>query len=99
MLPHRPTDQFPGSDNSDPLLAKRFRLAWLFLLVSAAIGLGLRAEIVRSWSPLAYGHLLHAHSHVALLGGVFNAFVVAALAHFVPPGARRSSRISSLKGR
>lgn len=72
--PSRPTAQ----------LSRRFLVAWAFLLVSALIGLGLRLQWVRPWTPLAYSDWLHAHSHTAFLGWVFNAFFVAALRHFIP---------------
>lgn len=75
---------------SDATLARRFRVAWIFLLVSVLIGLGLRLQWVRPWTTLGYNDLLHAHSHVAFLGWVFNAFFVAALRHFVPAGEARA---------
>ena len=84
-----------ASDNDTPKvspdawLARRFRVAWVFLLVSVLIGLGLRLQWVWPWMTLEYNHLLHAHSHVAFLGWVFNAFFVATLRHFVPPAETR----------
>lgn len=71
-------------------LARRFRFAWGYLLGSVLIGLGLRLNWVWPWTSLGYSDLLHAHSHVAFLGWVFNAFFVAALRHFVPPAEMRS---------
>jgi len=73
----------------DAWLACRFRVAWGFLLVSVLIGFGLRLQWVRPWTTLGYNDLLHAHSHVAFLGWVFNAFFVATLRHFVPPAEAR----------
>lgn len=52
----------------DAGLARRFRVAWGFLLGSVLIGLGLRLQWVRPWTSLGYNDLLHAHSHVAFLG-------------------------------
>lgn len=71
-------------------LARRFRVAWGFLLVSALLGLGLRLQWVRPWTELGYADLLHAHSHVAFLGWVFNAFFVASLRHFITAADARS---------
>lgn len=71
-------------------LGRRFVVAWAFLLVSAALGVGLRLQQVYPVAGLNYGFLLHTHSHVAFLGWVFNAFFVAALRHFIPPEAARS---------
>ncbi len=79
-----------AEDPPDAGLGRRFRVAWGFLLVSVLIGLGLRLEWVRPWTTLDYNNLLHAHSHVAFLGWVFNAFFVAALRHFVPAAETRS---------
>jgi len=66
-------------------IARRFTVAWSFLVVATLLGVGLRLQVVRPWTTLDYGHLLHAHSHVAFLGWVFNAFFAAALRHFIPP--------------
>lgn len=75
-------------------LARRYRLAWSFLIVSVLIGLSLRLQVVWPWTKLGYADLLHAHSHVAFLGWVFNAFFLVALRHYVPPeGARGYDRL------
>jgi hypothetical protein len=73
----------------DAWLARRFRIAWVFLLGSVLIGLGLRLQWVWPWTTLGYSDVLHAHSHVAFLGWVFNAFFVVALRHFVPAAETR----------
>ena len=70
-------------------LARRFVAAWVFLVISSGMGLLLRLQVFVPWAPLPYGHLLHAHSHVAFLGWVFNAFFVVALRHFLPVGSGR----------
>lgn len=51
-----------------------FGIAWIFLVVSALLGLILRAF---HWLPdgtLSAGNLMQAHSHTAFLGWVFNAY-------------------------
>lgn len=70
-------------------LRRRFGVAWVFLLVSALLGFGLRLQVVQPWTTLDYAHLLHTHSHVAFLGWVFNAFFVVSLRHFIPAESRR----------
>lgn len=61
-----------------------FAVAWFFWTISAALGVLLRLQAVRPVVGLAYGHVLHAHSHVAFLGWIFNAFFALALRLFVP---------------
>jgi hypothetical protein len=83
-VPH-PAAARSGADR----FGRRFAVAWMFLLISAALGVGLRLQLVSPVAGLNYGFLLHTHSHVAFLGWVFNAFFVAALRHFIPPEAAR----------
>lgn len=79
------------SDASPPFLFARrvFAVALGFLLVVSILGTLLRLHAVAPPPGFAYGNFLHAHSHVAFLGWVFNAFFALALTHFVPPGERR----------
>ena len=71
--------------SSAPWLARRFAVAWVFLLVSAGLGALLRLVPLAPLDMIVYGHVLHAHSHVAFLGWIFNAFFVVALRHFILP--------------
>lgn len=75
---------------TDAGLARRFAVAWIFLFVSGVLGAGLRLAVIQPVPGFHYGHMLHAHSHVAFLGWVFNAFFVAALRQFIPPDRARS---------
>src|SRR5690606_34577986 len=70
---------------SSPLTARRaFVVALGFLLVTAALGTLLRLHAVVALPGFVYGNVLHAHSHVAFLGWVFNAFLALVLVHFAP---------------
>lgn len=75
------------TESADAGLARRaFGTACGFLVVTAALGSLLRWQMVRPVEGLNYGHFLHAHSHVAFLGWVFNAFFALALRFFATPG-------------
>lgn len=79
----------PASDPAEVLPRRAFRVAMLFLLVAALLGVLLRWQLVAPVPGLVYGYWLHAHSHTAFLGFVFNAFFALALARFVPGGETR----------
>lgn len=73
--------------SADARLALRvFGTACGFLVVTAALGSLLRWQMVSPVAGLNYHYFLHAHSHVAFLGWVFNAFFALALLHFAEPG-------------
>lgn len=75
---------------SSPLTARRaFAVALGFLLVTAALGTLLRLHAVVALPGFVYGNVLHAHSHVAFLGWVFNAFLALVLVHFAPADGHR----------
>ncbi len=67
-------------------------VALVFLVVVAVLGAVLRWAQVRPVAGFDYGHWLHAHSHTAFLGFVFNAFFAFALARFIPAEARAGQR-------
>ncbi len=71
-----------GSASRFPRTA--FVIAWCFLAIAAGWGAILRVQVIYPLIPLEYAHMLHAHSHAAFLGWVFNAFVALALRFFVP---------------
>lgn len=60
-----------------------FQIAWGFFILTALLGFLLRLQLVNPLPGIQYGHLLHAHSHIAFLGWVFNAFFALALKGFV----------------
>lgn len=62
---------------------RAFVVAGGFLVVVAALGALLRWQSVWPMAGVNYTHWLHAHSHTAFLGWVFNAFFALALHRFV----------------
>ncbi|WP_276498986.1 hypothetical protein [Pontibacter litorisediminis] len=62
--------------------------ALLSLLVIALLGLLLRWMFVAPVAGLNYKHLLHAHSHTALLGWLYPALFIALLHAYLPPEVR-----------
>ena len=85
-MPGPPRSPLTDRAAGDALLQGRacFVVGFWFFVVAAAIGLLLRYLHVRPLGPLEYGHLLHAHSHTAFLGWVYNAFFALAVVFFVP---------------
>jgi hypothetical protein len=55
-------------------------------VVAGALGVLLRYQLLYPVPALTYPFLLHAHSHVVLLGWAFNALFLALTTVFVPPG-------------
>ena len=62
----------------------RLQAALVNFLIIALLGLLLRLFLVAPPAGLNYRNLLHAHSHVALLGWLFSAFFVALTRGFLP---------------
>lgn len=81
-----------SSDSASTLPRRAFGIALGFLLVVALTGTLLRWQMVYPVPGLNAGHLLHAHSHVAFLGWVFNAFVALGLVAFLPASAHAGFR-------
>jgi hypothetical protein len=73
-------------------LRRVFLTALGFFAVVAGLGARLRWSQVRPVPGFDYGHWLHAHSHTAFLGFVFNAFFALALTRFVPEQEWRGYR-------
>ncbi len=68
---------------------RMFAVAWIFFTVAAGLGFLLRWQVIWPLPGIDYGNVLHAHSHVAFLGWVFNAFFALAVRLFVPSGHER----------
>ncbi|MEQ8811864.1 MAG: hypothetical protein RIE59_22545 [Imperialibacter sp.] len=58
------------------------RLPLLYLVILSALGLLLRWQMV-SPLPITYRYFVHAHSHTAFMGWVYNALFLLILQHFV----------------
>ncbi len=67
-----------------------FMVAWVFLILTAMLGLLLRWQVIWPIKGIDYGNFLHAHSHIGFLGWVFNAFFALAFLRWVPAGKERS---------
>jgi hypothetical protein len=91
FMPWSMVAEKPEADPSGGEEAARrmFGVALIFLAVVAALGALLRWQTIRPWAWVDGGHFLHAHSHTAFLGWVFNAFLAVALVRFVPVAERR----------
>jgi hypothetical protein len=71
---------------------RAFGVALVFLVVVAVLGTLLRWQAVWPLAGVNYGYFLHAHSHAAFLGWVFNAFIALAFVFFIPTDQYRAHR-------
>ncbi len=69
-----------------------FGWALAFLVIATGLGVFLRWQVVAPWPGVHYGHFLHAHSHTAFLGWVFNAYFALALVWLIPAKDRGGYR-------
>ena len=73
----------PAPDARIPFRSQwRTALGWL--VVAAALGVGLRSLMIWPNESFNYLYWLHAHSHVVLLGWAFNALLAGVWAEFLP---------------
>ena len=72
----------------DDFVGKWVRIALHFLVFSALAGIVLRYYNFSVIPGLNYKHLLHAHSHVALLGWMYLAFAAMLVKEFLPADYR-----------
>jgi hypothetical protein len=83
----------PPPPTATPAFARRaFGIALVFLVVVAGLGTLLRWQAPWQLAGFQYGFFLHAHSHVAFLGWVFNVFFALAWVHFIPTEGRGAYR-------
>ncbi len=62
-----------------------------FFLISICLGLFLRFSQVWGISGFNYKYILHGHSHITLLGWVYNAFFLAIVRYVLPQGKQTTS--------
>lgn len=68
---------------------RAYRIALVFLIVTAATGALLRAQALWPQAWIDYRQLVHGHSHTAFYGWVFNVVFAFALLRWIEPEQRR----------
>lgn len=69
-----------------------------YLLITAISGVLMRSKALFPLPAIRYDHILHAHSHLALLGWGYMALVLLFLVHFFTDNDRNSLQINWLYG-
>ncbi|WP_404425313.1 hypothetical protein [Nibricoccus sp. IMCC34717] len=72
------------TEERERLARAAFRAALIGLALTALLGTFLRGAMVFPISGINTRNFVHAHSHVAFLGWIFNGFFALSLAHFAP---------------
>lgn len=70
-------------------MLKYFRFPLLFLFIASAIGVFLRWQFISPTPGVNYTFFLHAHSHIMLLGWIFNALYFAFTLNHVEPSEQK----------
>ncbi len=78
-------DRADAATGSAAVAVRIFVVAWIYFGIAVAAGVLLRMQPVFPTPGIDFGNVLHAHSHIAFLGWVFNAFFALAVRCFVPP--------------
>lgn len=65
-------------------------------LVAASLGVVLRYAFVGDIAPLSYRHIMHAHSHIAMMGWIFMALFILIVYYFIPFERREQQMYSKL---
>lgn len=73
-------------------LKSKIIIAFAFLLIAATFGLLMRISIIESIG-INYKHFLHTHSHVALLGWLYNLVLIFIAYYFFKKDVRKFNRI------
>lgn len=69
------------------------KLSFLYFLILALIGIFLRLLFVMPIDGVNFNNFLHAHSHLAMLGWIFNLLFIGLLHSFIPEKIRNYKRI------
>lgn len=72
------------NQKSDKTILRWLRLTFVYFFIVAILGIFLRLLFFQPIRGVWYDNFLHAHSHFAMLGWVFNFLFIALLAAFVP---------------
>jgi len=73
-------------------------LTVFYFLITAISGVLMRSKALFLLPAIRYDHILHAHSHLALLGWVYMALVLLFLVHFFKDNVRNGQQIKWLYG-
>lgn len=71
------------------MINKWIRLSFIYLIIVGLLGIFLRMLFFSPIEGVSYRHFLHAHSHVAFLGWVFNALFSGLLFAYIPDRSKQ----------
>ena len=66
------------------MILKWLRISFLYFVLVAVLGVFLRFILISPIDGIIFRYFLHAHSHLAFLGWIFNAIFIALLLAYVP---------------
>ena len=66
------------------MVLKWVKLSFLYFLIVSLLGLFLRMQFVFPVEGVVYNNFLHAHSHLAMLGWIFNLLFIGLVWNFIP---------------
>ena len=78
---------FAVQNSASKMKSKKLLATFLFFLMAMLLGWLLRLQLVYPATFVKYKYLVHAHSHVILLGWIFNAVYIAITALYHPRGS------------
>lgn len=75
------------------MVLKWVKLSFLYFLIVSLIGLFLRMFFVFPIEGVTYNNFLHAHSHLAMLGWIFNILFIGLVSTFLPEKVKSYNRL------
>jgi len=87
---------FAVQNPASKMKSKKLLATFLFFLMAMLLGWLLRLQFVQPVSFVKYKYLVHAHSHVILLGWIFNAVYIAITALYHPRGSSQYKKFRFL---